>query len=80
MCGIIGYVGRSQALPVLVQGIRLLSYRGYDSAGVAVHDGTTLRIPLPELNEERRKQLVKIAHQYAESARIAAISRVKAAT
>lgn len=34
-------------------------------------DGTTLRIPLPELNEERRKQLVKIAHQYAESARIA---------
>ena len=35
-------------------------------------DGTTLRIPLPELNEERRKQLVKIAHQYAESARIAA--------
>lgn len=44
MCGIIGYVGRSQALPVLVQGIRLLSYRGYDSAGVAVHDGTTLRI------------------------------------
>ncbi|EKF19534.1 ribosome recycling factor [Nitratireductor pacificus] len=35
-------------------------------------DGTTLRIPLPELNEERRKELVKIAHQYAESARVAA--------
>jgi ribosome recycling factor len=35
-------------------------------------DGTTLRIPLPELNEERRKQLVKIAHQYAEQARVAA--------
>lgn len=35
-------------------------------------DGTTLRIPLPELNEERRKELVKIAHQYAENARIAA--------
>lgn len=35
-------------------------------------DGTTLRIPIPELNEERRKQLVKIAHQYAESARVAA--------
>ena len=29
MCGIIGYTGRSQALPILVQGIRLLSYRGY---------------------------------------------------
>ena len=35
-------------------------------------DRTTLRIPLPELNEQRRKELVKIAHQYAENARIAA--------
>jgi ribosome recycling factor len=35
-------------------------------------DGTNLRIPLPELNEERRKELVKIAHQYAENAKIAA--------
>jgi ribosome recycling factor len=35
-------------------------------------DGTTLRIPLPELNEERRKELVKVAHQYAENARVAA--------
>jgi ribosome recycling factor len=35
-------------------------------------DGTTLRIPLPELNEQRRKELVKIAHNYAENARVAA--------
>jgi ribosome recycling factor len=35
-------------------------------------DGTTLRIPLPELNEQRRKELVKIAHQYAEQARVSA--------
>jgi ribosome recycling factor len=35
-------------------------------------DGTMLRIPLPELNEQRRKELVKIAHQYAEQARVAA--------
>lgn len=35
-------------------------------------DGTNLRIPLPELNEERRKELVKIAHTYAENARVAA--------
>lgn len=34
-------------------------------------DGTLLRIPLPELNEERRKELVKIANQYAEQARVA---------
>lgn len=35
-------------------------------------DGVNLRIPLPELNEERRKELAKIAHQYAENARVAA--------
>ena len=35
-------------------------------------DGTTLRIPLPELNEQRRKELVKIAIEYAENARVAA--------
>lgn len=35
-------------------------------------DGTTLRIPLPELNEQRRKELVKIAHGYAENAKVAA--------
>jgi ribosome recycling factor len=34
-------------------------------------DGTNLRIPLPELNEQRRKELVKIAHQYAENAKVA---------
>jgi len=37
-----------------------------------IMDGTTLRIPLPELNEQRRKELVKVAHGYAENARVAA--------
>ncbi len=37
-----------------------------------ITDGMNLRIPLPELNEERRKELVKIAYQYTEQARIAA--------
>lgn len=37
-----------------------------------ITDGMTLRIPLPELNEQRRKELVKIAHQYAEQAKVAA--------
>lgn len=36
-----------------------------------IMDGTTLRIPLPELNEQRRKELVKLAHNYAENARVA---------
>ena len=35
-------------------------------------DGTSLRLPMPELNEERRRELVKVGHQYAESGRIAA--------
>jgi glucosamine--fructose-6-phosphate aminotransferase (isomerizing) len=40
MCGIVGYVGGDDALPVLLDGMRKLEYRGYDSAGVAlVHDG-----------------------------------------
>src|ERR671935_2866292 len=36
MCGIIGYVGRREASPVLVEGLHRLEYRGYDSAGLAV--------------------------------------------
>ena len=40
MCGIIGYIGEKPVLPVLIEGLRRLEYRGYDSAGVAVvHDG-----------------------------------------
>ena len=39
MCGIFGYIGPKQALPILVEGLRRLEYRGYDSTGVAVHDG-----------------------------------------
>ncbi len=38
MCGIVGYVGDEQAAPILLDGLRRLEYRGYDSAGIAVHD------------------------------------------
>jgi glutamine---fructose-6-phosphate transaminase (isomerizing) len=39
MCGIVGYVGQDEALPIVMEGLRRLEYRGYDSAGVAVVDG-----------------------------------------
>jgi len=39
MCGIVGYVGKAQAAPILLDGLRRLEYRGYDSAGVAIAKG-----------------------------------------
>ncbi len=44
MCGIVGYVGRQDAVPVLLEGLARLEYRGYDSAGVAVVRNGTLRV------------------------------------
>ncbi|NQT25757.1 glutamine--fructose-6-phosphate transaminase (isomerizing) [candidate division KSB1 bacterium] len=38
MCGIVGYIGSKQVLPILITGLKRLEYRGYDSAGVALHD------------------------------------------
>jgi glucosamine--fructose-6-phosphate aminotransferase (isomerizing) len=44
MCGIVGYIGGQQAYPILIEGLRKLEYRGYDSAGVALLNGSGLQI------------------------------------
>ncbi len=44
MCGIVGYIGRNQAAPIILSGLEKLEYRGYDSAGLAVFDGEQIRI------------------------------------
>ena len=42
MCGIVGYIGSQQAAPILLDGLSKLEYRGYDSAGIAIYNGTSI--------------------------------------
>ncbi len=42
MCGIVGYIGKEQAAPIILDGLAKLEYRGYDSAGMAVYDGKAI--------------------------------------
>jgi len=44
MCGIVGFTGAQDAAPILLEGLKKLEYRGYDSAGIAVQNGSTLRM------------------------------------
>jgi len=53
MCGIIGYIGKSPAVPILLDGLRRLEYRGYDSAGVAILDDGAIAV---------RKRIGRIAN------------------
>jgi glucosamine--fructose-6-phosphate aminotransferase (isomerizing) len=64
MCGIVGYIGKENAADVLLDGLRRLEYRGYDSAGLAVYDGKDLSFrrsvgKLSALEEVLRKEPVR---------------------
>ena len=56
MCGIVGYIGKDQAVGILMEGLKRLEYRGYDSAGVAVLRGGEIDIesntPQPIINNQ----------------------------
>ena len=53
MCGIVGYVGPKKVVPVIIEGLRRLEYRGYDSAGIAVGSPERALLPSPTLDIRR---------------------------
>jgi len=55
MCGIIGYIGKKQALPVIMEGLKRLKYRGYDSAGLVIFDRNNNSQPC-EISDSRISQ------------------------
>ncbi|MEY8392248.1 glutamine--fructose-6-phosphate transaminase (isomerizing) [Lachnospiraceae bacterium] len=77
MCGIVGYIGKSQAAPILLDGLSKLEYRGYDSAGIAVYDGEHIRV---QKSVGRLKALSELTHDGATMPGTAGIGHTRWAT
>ena len=77
MCGIVGYIGEEQAAPILLDGLSKLEYRGYDSAGIAVYNGTEIQM-IKSMG--RLKVLSELTHDGAKLPGTAGIGHTRWAT
>ena len=77
MCGIVGYIGKAQAAPILLDGLAKLEYRGYDSAGISIFDGENIETVK---TKGKIKDLRELTHDEADLAGTVGIGHTRWAT